>query len=126
MFGKSYILNWKINTFFEMSVGHDKKQLCLKEVLKCVFCLIESSVKPPIINIHFILTIQICTLANGQLRLDNTWVRQTNQHMLFTGKYRCKTQCLSKEIGVGVAIPCWRRSQLLFFVYFEKKLSKCH
>ena len=26
----------------------------------------ESSVKPPIINIHFILTIQICTLANGQ------------------------------------------------------------
>ena len=24
-----------------------------------------------------------------------------------------KTQCLSKEIGVGVAIPCWRRSQLI-------------
>ena len=23
-----------------------------------------------------------------------------------------KTQCLSKEIGVGVAIPCWRMSQL--------------
>ena len=36
-------------------------------------------------------------------------VRQTNQHMLFTGKYRFEKQCLSKEIGV---IPCWRRSQL--------------
>ena len=32
--------------------------------------------------------------------------------MLFIGKYRCKTQCLSKGIGVGVVIPCWRRSQL--------------
>ena len=24
-----------------------------------------------------------------------------------------KTQCLSKEIVVGVVIPCWRRSQLV-------------
>ena len=33
--------------------------------------------------------------------------------MLFTCKYRCKTQCLSKEMGLGAFIPCWRRSQLL-------------
>ena len=39
-------------------------------------------------------------------------VRQTNQHVLFTGKYRRKTQCLSRKIGVGVVIPSWRRSQL--------------
>ena len=68
-------------------------------------CWRRSQLSPPSnhpsFNIHFILTIQISTLANGQWRLDNMWVRQTNQHMLFTGKYRC----LSKEIGVGVAIP---------------------
>ena len=30
-----------------------------------------------------------------------------------------KTQCLSKEIGVGVAIPCWRRSEVIVMSYMH-------
>ena len=30
-----------------------------------------------------------------------------------------KTLCLSKDIGVGVVIPCWRRSQLLKEMHME-------
>ena len=33
--------------------------------------------------------------------------------MLFTGNVGAKTQCLSKEIGVGVVIPCWPKSQFI-------------
>ena len=38
-------------------------------------------------------------------------VRKTNQHMFLQVNIGAKTQCLSKEIGVGVVIPCWRMSQ---------------
>ena len=47
--------------------------------------------------------------------ITNTCFSQVN-----TG---AKSQCLSKEIGVGVAIPCWRRSQLFFYASFSKHLS---
>ena len=53
------------------------------------------------------------TINNARI-IDNKGVRQTNQHMLFTGKYRCKTQRLSKEIGVGRVIPCWRWCQFSY------------
>ena len=34
------------------------------------------------------------------MTLDNMWVRQTNQHLLFTGKYRCKnTMCVVGNRG---------------------------
>ena len=60
----------------------------------------------------FELTIQIRTVANGQWRSDNEGLdRQTNTCFLQVN-IGAKTQCLSKEIGVGVVIPCWRRSQL--------------
>ena len=43
-------------------------------------------------------------------------VRQTNQHVLFTGKYRCKNT-MSKEIGVGVAIPQLTRNVFGTFAF---------
>ena len=36
-------------------------------------------------------------------------IRQTNQHLVFTG---ISIQSLSKEIHVGMVITAWRRSQL--------------
>ena len=39
-------------------------------------------------------------------------VRQTNQHVFLQVNIGVKSQCLSKEIGVGVVISCWRRSKL--------------
>ena len=46
--------------------GKRRPVIATLQAIGPMFGQIESSVKPPIINIHFILTIQICTLANGQ------------------------------------------------------------
>ena len=76
----------------------------------------ESSVKPPIISIHLKMV--------GLVKQTNTCFSQVN--------IGAKTQWLSKEIGVGVVIPCWRRSQLVvvttahnLFSSKIKKILKC-
>ena len=47
-------------------------------------------------------------------------VRQTKQHVLFTGRHRyINTRELSKEIHVGVVITAWRRNQ---FCRVKRKL----
>ena len=80
-------------------------------VVICQSHLSPPSSHPSLIFI-FILTIQISTLANGQRRLDNKGLDKQTNTCLLQVNIGAKTQCLSKEIGVGVFIPCWQRSQL--------------
>ena len=43
--------------------------------------------------------------------------------MFLEANIGAKTQCLSKEIGVGVAIRCWRRSQLYYYYQCSKNIG---
>ena len=45
------------------------------------------------------------------VRQQRGYDKQTNTCLLQVN-IGANTQCLSKEIGVGMVIPCWRRSQL--------------